>query len=76
MSKFKRFMALAKEPHADYALISRTLCENFGSFSQEEKSKVRDFIKELSQSKLEYERTFARRLSRDLREVLKKKEKT
>ena len=76
MSEFKQFMALANEPHADYALISRILCENFESFSKEEQSKAIDFIKELSESKLDYERTFADRLSRDLRETLRKKKMT
>ena len=64
-------MALLNEPHSDYTLISRTLCENFESFSELEKSNLRDFLKRLSESKLEYERAFARRLSSDLTEKLK-----
>lgn len=70
MSSFKQFMTLANEPHADYALISRTLCENFESFSEQEQAKVRAFLKKLSESTLEYERTFAQRLTLDLREAL------
>jgi len=74
VSKFKRFMALANEPHADYALISRTLCEDFKSFSEQEKSNLRRFLKTLWESKIEYERTFAQRLSHDLAEELKEKD--
>ena len=75
MSEFKRFMALANEPHADYFDISSTLCENFDSFSKEEQSKTMEFINKLSKSKLDYEREFANRLSRDLREALRKRKR-